>query len=152
MLQQQTEGRTMLLKNEFYHMCNHIGLEDSEIALAEIVWQKAERAMQGKPVQEASLLKTLVYKSPYPNQLTQEELQCLTTGISTVLEQDEDYIKKIKNRIDLLWTKSDPDNKEVDSELYFIEMNHWRTLHRKLKKDHSKLANIQHKLKKQKSK
>ena len=144
----------MLLKNEFYHMCNHIGLEDSEIALAEIVWQKAERAMQGKPVQEALLLKTVTYKSPYPNQLTQDELQSLTTGLALVLKQDENYIKKIRNRIDLLWTKSDPDNKDSDSDskLCFNEMNCWRTLHRKLKKDHSKLAVIQHKLKKQKSK
>lgn len=140
----------MILKNEFTHMCNKLGLEDAEISLAEIVWQKAERAMLGKPVQEASLLKALTYKSPYPNQLTQDELQSLTTGLAIVLKQDENYIKKIRNRIDLLWTKSDPDNK--DSDLYFNEMNNWRTLHRKLKKDHSKLAIIQHKLKKQKSK
>lgn len=144
----------MLLKTEFNHMCNQIGLEDAEISLAEIVWQKAERAMQGKPVQQATLLKKIEYSTPYPNQLTQNELQCLTTGLTIVLKQDENYIKKLRSRIDLLWTKSDPDNKDAgsDSSLCFNEMNNWRTLHRKLKKDHLKLATIQRKLKKQKSK
>jgi uncharacterized protein YkwD len=151
---QQTQGLPMILKQEFTHMCNKLGLEDAEISLAEIVWQKAERAMQGKPVQEAALLKKTEYKTPYPNQLTQEELQCLTTGLTAVLKQDENYIKKLRTRIDLLWTKSDPDIKDVesDSAYCFNEMNAWRTLHRKLKKDHSKLATIQRKLKKQKSK
>lgn len=144
----------MILKQEFTHMCNKLGLEDAEISLAEIVWQKAERAIMGKPVQEAALLKKTEYKTPYPNQLTQDELQCLTTGLTAVLKQDESYIKKLRTRIDLLWTKSDPDIKDVesDSAYCFNEMNAWRTLHRKLKKDHSKLAIIQHKLKKQKSK
>tara|TARA_R110000782_G_scaffold7059_9_gene23935 strand:+ start:1034 stop:1594 length:561 start_codon:yes stop_codon:yes gene_type:complete len=151
-LQQPTQGKPMLLKKEFYHMCNQIGLEDAEISLAEIVWQKAERAMQGKPLQEPVLLKKTLVKVVLPDQLTQEELQCLTTGLSLVLQHDQDCIKKLKTKIDFLWTQSDRDDTESDSILSFIEMNYWRTLHRKLKKDHSSLSNIQRKLKKQRSK
>jgi len=44
---------------------------DGELALAEIVWEKAERAMQGKPVQEPVLLKnTYLYPGP-SRELTQ---------------------------------------------------------------------------------
>ena len=142
----------MILKQEFDHMCNQIGMGDAEISLAEIVWQKAERAMLGKPVQEATLLKKTIYKTPYPDQLTQDELQHLTTALTIVLKQEECYIKKLRSQIDLLWMRSDPDVKDGVSAHCFNEMNNWRTIHRKLKKDHSKLATIQRKLKKQKSK
>lgn len=138
----------MLLKNEFYHMCNHLGLEDAELSLAEIVWEKAERAMQGKPVQEAKLLKSEVFtRNQNPHALTQSELQMLTDGIALVLTGDERQLKNIKLRIEQCWNKSNPDDK--DSEVYFDMMNNYRTLQRKIKKSHIALARIQHKLKKQ---
>ncbi len=137
----------MILKQEFIHMVNHMGLEDAELALAEIVWNKAERAMQGKPVQEAVLLKN-TYLYPGPSQeLTQAELQMLTDGLSLVLTADEQQLKNIKLRIEQCWNKSNPDDK--DSEVYFDMMNEYRTQQRKMKKAHIALARIQHKLKKQ---
>ena len=140
----------MLLKTEFYHMCNHLGLEDGELSLAEIVWEKAERAMQGKPVQEAVLLKKEAYVRNDPHELTQAELQSLTDGLAFVLTHEEDMLKNLKKLIDLHWRKSEPDNPE--SEVYFNDMNEYRNLQRKVKKDHANLARIQHKLKKQKGK
>jgi hypothetical protein len=138
----------MLLKNEFYHMINHLGLEDGELALAEIVWEKAERAMQGKPVQEAKLLKNDVFtRNEKPNDLTQAELQMLTDGLALVLTGDEQELTKAKQRIQILWNKSNPDDK--DSVTYFDMMNEYRTQQRKMKKAHKALARIQHKLKKQ---
>lgn len=138
----------MLLKNEFYHMINHLGLEDGELALAEIVWEKAERAMQGKPVQEAKLLKSEVFtRSDNPNALTQAELQMLTDGLAGVLASDERQLNMLKIRIDQCWNKSNPDDK--DSEPYFDMMNQYRNDQRKIKKAHKALAHIQHKLKKQ---
>lgn len=138
----------MLLKNEFYHMINHLGLEDGELALAEIVWEKAERAMQGKPVQEAKLLKNDVFtRNEKPNDLTQAELQMLTDGLALVLTGDEQELTKVKQRIQILWNKSNPDDK--DSVTYFDMMNEYRTQQRKMKKAHKALARIQHKLKKQ---
>lgn len=137
----------MLLKNEFFHMCNNLGLEDGELTLAEIVWEKAERAMQGKPVQEAKLLKASVFTPEKPNDLTQAELQMLTDGLALVLTDDEWQLKNTQHRIQQLWNKSNPDDKY--SETYFNMMNNYRTQQRKMKKAHKALARIQHKLKKQ---
>lgn len=138
----------MILKSEFAHMVNSMGLEDGDLALAEIVWTKAERAMQGKPVQEATLLKTTAFKSiADPYKLTQAELQMLTDGLALVLTADERELKKIKVYIEQCWNKSNPDDK--DSEVYFNMMNEYRTQQRKMKKAHVALARIQHKLKKQ---
>ncbi len=138
----------MLLKNEFSHMVNHLGLEDGELSLAEIVWEKAERAMQGKPVQEAKLLKSTSFeRNTDQYALTQAELQMLTDGLSLVLTADEQQLKNIKLRIEQCWNKSNPDDK--DSEVYFDMMNEYRTKQRKMKKAHVALARIQHKLKKQ---
>ncbi len=146
--QTNPKGTNMLLKNEFYHMINHLGLEDGELALAEIVWEKAERAMQGKPVQEAKLLKNDVFtRNEKPNDLTQAELQMLTDGLALVLTGDEQELTKAKQRIQILWNKSNPDDK--DSVTYFDMMNEYRTQQRKMKKAHKALARIQHKLKKQ---
>lgn len=138
----------MLLKTEFYHMCNHLGLEDGELTLAEIVWEKAERAMQGKPVQEAKLLKSEVFtRTDNTEALTQAELQTLTDGLAEVLTGDERQLKLLKIRIDQCWNKSNPDDK--DSEPYFDMMNEYRNDQRKIKRAHVVLARIQHKLKKQ---
>lgn len=138
----------MLLKNEFYHMINHLGLEDGELTLAEIVWEKAERAMQGKPVQEAKLLKSTAFeRSTDPYALTQAELQILTDGLALVLANDELQLKNLKLRIQQCWNASNPDDETTEP--YFNVMNEYRTKQRKMKKAHVALARIQHKLKKQ---
>ena len=141
----------MLLKNEFYHMINHLGLEDGELALAEIVWEKAERAMQGKPVQEAKLLKSTAFeRSTDPYALTQAELQSLTVGLAGVLTHEQQLLQNLKNRIDHCWRKSEPDN--ADTEVWFDQMNEHRNFQRKVKKDHAMLSRIQYKLKRQQGK
>jgi hypothetical protein len=132
-------------------MVNHLGLEDGELALAEIVWEKAERAMQGKPVQEAKLLKSEVFtRNSDRYALTQAELQILTDGLALVLTNDEQQLNLLKIRIEQCWNKSNPDDE--DSKPYFAMMNEYRTKQRKIKKAHKALAHIQHKLKKQKGK
>lgn len=143
----------MLLKTEFYHMCNQLGLEDSDLSLAEIVWDRAERAMQGKPVQQAKLLKSEVFtacRKSDKHALTQDELQYLTDGLARVLKYDQEELDRLKTTIDFFWRESEPEQKE--SRKYFIALNGERDLQRKLKKNCAKLSQIQHKLKKQKSK
>ena len=138
----------MILKQEFAHMVNNMGLEDSDLALAEIVWSKAERAMQGKPVQEAKLLKSTTFeRTADPYALTQAELQCLTDGLAGVLAHEQQVLQNFKRRIDILWRKSEPDNAETQE--YFEHMNQLRNDQRKIKRDHAKLACIQYKLKRQ---
>ncbi len=141
----------MLLKPEFSHMVNHLGLEDGELTLAEIVWEKAERAMQGKPVQEAKLLRSEAFeRTTDPHALTQAELQCLTDGLANVLTHEQQVLFNIRHRIDALWRKSEPDNAETKD--YFDAMNSLRNDQRKIKRDHLKLARIQYKLKRQQGK
>lgn len=139
----------MLLKNEFYHMCNHLGLEDGELALAEIVWTRCEKAMQQKPQQESVLLnnkRTIFDKRENVAPLTQAELQSLTDGLASVLSHEQQVLKNLKIRIDQCWRKSEPN--DLESIVYFQQMNEYRNQQRKIKKDHAKLAGIQYKLKK----
>ncbi len=142
----------MILKPEFLHMVDRMGLDDGELALAEIVWQRCEKVMQGKPTQEAALVSSKLqqFLKSYAHthrqvSLTTEELQMLTQGLSEVLCADEVMLTNLKVRIDQLWNKSNPDDK--DSETYFNMMNLYRNDQRKLKKQHKTLAAIQHKLK-----
>ena len=148
----------MLLKQEFYGTCNNLGLEDFELTLAEIVWERCEKAMQGKPMQQAALVNSnrknfkdsKTDKTEDATALTQSELQTLTDGLALVLYSDERQLKEIKFLIEKLWNKSNPD--DPASKISFDTMNTIRNMQRKVKKDHAKLARIQHKLKKMKGK
>lgn len=145
----------MLLKQEFFGTCNNLGLEDGELTLAEIVWERCEKAMQGKPMQQAALVNSnrknfKDSKTDDATALTQSELQTLTDGIALVLYSDERQLKEIKFLIEKLWNKSNPD--DPASKISFDTMNTIRNMQRKVKKDHAKLARIQHKLKKMKGK
>jgi hypothetical protein len=145
----------MLLKQEFFGTCNNLGLEDGELTLAEIVWERCEKAMQGKPMQQAALVNSnrknfKDSKTDDATALTQAELQTLTDGLALVLYSDERQLKEIKFLIEKLWNKSNPD--DPASKISFDTMNTIRNMQRKVKKDHAKLARIQHKLKKMKGK
>lgn len=145
----------MLLKQEFFGTCNNLGLEDGELTLAEIVWERCEKAMQGKPMQQAALVNSnrknfKDSKTEDTTTLTQAELQTLTDGLALVLYSDERQLKEIKFLIEKLWNKSNPD--DPASKISFDTMNTIRNMQRKVKKDHAKLARIQHKLKKMKGK
>ena len=148
----------MLLKQEFFGTCNNLGLEDGELTLAEIVWERCEKAMQGKPMQQAALVNSnrknfkdsKTDKTEDATALTQAELQTLTDGLALVLYSDERQLKEIKFLIEKLWNKSNPD--DPASKISFDTMNTIRNMQRKVKKDHAKLARIQHKLKKMKGK
>jgi hypothetical protein len=142
----------MILKPEFASMVDRLGFEDGELAIAEIVWERCEKAMQGKPLQESVLMssKQQQFLTSYAHthravSFTTEELQALTQGLAEVLSADEDALQFLKSRIDQLWHKSNPDDK--DSEPYFVMMNYYRNKQRTLKRQHKVLAGIQHKLK-----
>jgi reverse gyrase len=107
--------------------------------------------MQGKPVQEAKLLKSDAFtRSTDKYALTQAELQSLTVGLAYVLTHEQEVLQNLKHRIDNCWRKSEPDN--ADTEVHFTRMNELRNHQRKIKKDHAKLSVIQYKLKRQQGK
>jgi hypothetical protein len=142
----------MILKPEFLHMVDRMGLDDGELALAEIVWQKAERAMQGKPVQEPVLTSSKLqqFLKSYAHthrqlSLTTEELQFLVRFMQDFLTMSEGSMDDVKNYVQTLWQECNPD--DPDTEHAFQELNDVRGLQRKLKKQHKTLATIQHKLK-----
>ena len=130
-------------------MCNHLGLEDGELALAEIVWEKAERAMQGKPVQEAALLKQPYVFAPEEEstQFTREEAQFMVDLTRDFLRTAQSNMKVLRRDIQAVWLLCDPDDVKTDH--YFDELNTLRTYQRKINSSMRKLENVQHKLKKQ---
>lgn len=143
----------MILKPEFASMVDRLGLEDGELAIAELVWERCERAMQGKPLQESALTsnKLQQHMKSYSHthravSFTTEELQSLTQGLSAVLCSDEIALTNLKMRIEHYWQKSNPDDKDL-GETYFNILNYHRNQQRKLKRQHKMLAGIQHKLK-----
>lgn len=139
----------MELKKEFAHMVDRMGLEDGELALAEIVWKKAERAMQGLPVQEAVLLKEPLVFAPEreTNELTREDVQFLTKMLSDMLSIAQCNSETLKAEIQYVWLLCDPDDEETKNN--FNTLNSLRNYQRKVGRMTRKLEKIQHKLKKQ---
>ena len=147
----------MQLKQEFIRTCNQLGLEDCEVALAEVIWQRAERAAWGLSKQVPSLLDNKEQQvkaklsidmiEPEPSiELTQADLQVLTKIIALQIQrcqQASDYDKIV---VQALWSKCDPDN--PDSEHSFEALNYYKDTLRKNKQKRDKLAAMQHKLKK----
>jgi hypothetical protein len=145
----------MILKPEFAHMIDRMGLEDGELALAEIVWEKAERAMQGKPLQESVLMsnKLQQFLKSYSQthraiSLTTEELQFLSRYMQDFLCMSESTLEDVKAYVQVLWQDCNPD--DPTTEVSFEELNSVRSLQRRIKKQHKTLAAIQAKLKKSK--
>lgn len=146
----------MQMKSEFESLVERMGLGEDERALAEIFWKRAEKAVQGKPIQEAMLLggepvsfefrKTVVLHQI--ETLTNEEIDFMVhmnRGALTALEE----IKKLVNQaIQQEWVQCDPENPyTIDC---FEALNEYKNLKRKVKHQSNMLAGIQRKLKKAK--
>ncbi len=136
----------MEMKREFLHMVDRMGLEDGELALAEIVWQKAERAMQGKPVQEAVLLKSEFTPARQPQALTREEMQFLSGVLRDMLNVAQNNMVGLRGAIQEAWLLCDPDDEKTEEN--FQLLNQLRTYQRKVSVMMRKFEKIQHKLKK----
>ena len=147
----------MQLKQEFIRTCNQLGLEDCEVALAEVIWQRAERAAWGLSKQVPSLLDNkeqqvkvkLSIDMLEPEQiveLTQADLQVLTKIIAMRIktyQRASDYDKLV---VQALWNKCDPDKPDCDHS--FEAMNFYKDMLRENKQKRNKLAKLQYKLKK----
>lgn len=147
----------MQLKQEFIRTCNKLGLEDCEVALAEVIWQRAERAAWGLSKQVPSLLDNKeqtvkaklsidMIEPEISIELTQADLQVLTKIVASQIQRYQrasDYDKIV---VQALWSKCDPDN--PDSEHSFEALNYYKDMLRKNKQKRDKLAAMQCKLKK----
>jgi len=151
----------MQLKHEFIKTCNQLGLEDGELALAEVIWQKAERAAWGLSQQVPSLLdnKEQQYKQSVKLEidmiepetdtsieLTQSDVQQLTKAVAYEIRRFQAEIEFNKLIALALWKQCDPDNPETDNS--FQALNKYRNFVRAGKQKRDKLAALQYKLKK----
>lgn len=146
----------MQMKSEFEALVERMGLGEDERALAEIFWKRAEKAVQGKPSQEAFLLggepvnfevrsTVILHNVEF---LTNEEIDFMVSTYRGALTQIEE-VKKLLNRdIQKHWMLCDPDNPDTIED--FEWLNGLKTLKRKIKRQGNTLAGIQRKLKKAK--
>ena len=149
----------MQLKQEFIRTCNKLGLEDCEVALAEVIWQRAERAAWGLSKQVPSLLDNkeqqvkaklsidMIEPEPNMNQeLTQADVQVLTKMLSRAIRTEQNSINYNNLVVRALWNKCNPEDNETKA--FFDAMNFYKEMNRSDKKKRDKLAALQYKLKK----
>lgn len=149
----------MQLKQEFIRTCNQLCLEDCEVALAEVIWQRAERAAWGLSKQVPSLLDNkeqqvkaklsidMIEPEPNMNQeLTQADVQVLTKMLSRAIRTEQNSINYNNLVVRALWNKCNPEDNETKA--FFDAMNFYKEMNRSDKKKRDKLAALQYKLKK----
>ena len=149
----------MQLKQEFIRTCNQLGLEDCEVDLAEVIWQRAERAAWGLSKQVPSLLDNkeqqvkaklsidMIEPEPNMNQeLTQADVQVLTKMLSRAIRTEQNSINYNNLVVRALWNKCNPEDNETKA--FFDALNFYKEINRSDKKKRDKLAALQYKLKK----
>ena len=146
----------MQMKSEFDSLVERMGLDEDECNLAEIFWKRAEKAVQGKPIQEAFLLGGEPVNFEVRNTvilhnietLTNEEIDFMVWLNRGTLNSIEEIKKLLKSNISAEWLFSNPDNPITQDN--FETMNNMKDTLRKLKRQSNMLAGIQRKLKKAK--
>lgn len=144
------------MKSEFESLVERMGLGEDERTLAEIFWKRAEKAVQGKPSQEAFLLGGEPVNFEVRNTvilhniefLTNEEVDFMVSVNRQVLTNIEEAKKLLNQDIQRHWLLCDPDNPNTADD--FDYLNQLKTWKRKIKNQSNKLAGIQRKLKKAK--
>lgn len=136
----------MLMKHEFQQTLKRLNLQGSNAELAEVIWRKAEQAMQGAPIQTPKLLGgNLEFQNT--RQFTQAELQQLTSLLSEIYEKSTINKKYLSYRIASLWALCDKEKVETKEE--FERMNSCKNEFRKEKRKIAKIENLKRKIKKQ---
>lgn len=146
----------MQMKSEFENLVERMGLGEDERALAEIFWKRAEKAVQGKPIQEAFLLGGEPVNFEVRNTvilhnvefLTNEEIDFMVQMNRRILTGFEEVKKLLNHSIQDEWVKCDPEN-PATIEAFNI-LNQLKKVKRKFKRQSNTLASVQRKLKKAK--
>ncbi len=151
----------MLMKKDFWLVVNKLGLEDHEVDLAALIWEKCEKAMQGKTNQTPTLLtgkapriqgpKTFAPRStfnevsPDETALTREELQFLKSYLNKSLSFQTEHMKRLKASIANIWNSCDPS--DPSSTFQFKSLNELKDIMRSYKSTFNKMSKIQTKIK-----
>lgn len=143
----------MLLQSDFDSLVTRMGLGEDERTLAEIFWKRAEKAMQGKPSQEAVLLggeplNLVLFKFADGNDLTQDELNFMIWLNRSTLNNINEMRMFINQTVKTEWKLCDPENPMTKGN--FEMLNDYKNMQRKLKRQTNMLSSIQRKLKKMK--
>ena len=146
----------MQMKCEFENLVERMGLGEDERALAEIFWKRAEKAVQGKPSQEAFLLGGEPVNFEVRNTvilhnvefLTNEEIDFMVQMNRRILTGFEEVKKLLNRSIQDEWVQCDPENPATIEA--FKTLNELKKVKRKFKRQSNTLASVQRKLKKAK--
>ena len=143
----------MLLQSDFDSLVTRMGLGEDERTLAEIFWKRAEKAMQGKPSQEAVLLggeplNLVLFKFADENDLTQDELNFMIWLNRSTLNNINEMRMFVNQTVKTEWKQCDPENPLTQGN--FEMLNDYKDIQRKLKRQTNMLSSIQRKLKKMK--
>lgn len=142
----------MFLKQEFWHTAEKMGLEDTDIDLAAIIWQKCELAMQGKTQQTPALLQQPEAKwtamDTAKDDLSQADIQRLISLLQRDLNWYHADIMRCKRYIAMYYAKCNPEDKSEEMQCIFKYLNWERSDLRQMKERYSKLSNLQKTLKK----
>ena len=135
----------MLNEYEFQRTVKVLGLQDEDTELAEIVWLRCERAMQGKTSQQPVLLgepKPVKSKVDF----NQAQLQQLQAMVADIIEYQQVLKQEIKEDCNTIWDLCDKSKPE--SEMYFKDLNRHRDYLRIVKNNIVTLESIQKVIKK----
>ena len=143
----------MQMKSEFDNLVERMGLGEDERTLAEIFWKRAEKALQGKPLQEATLLggqplNLVLFKFADKDDLTQDELNFMIWLNRNTLNNVNEMKMFINQTIKTEWKNCNPDDPMTQGN--FEMMNDYKDMQRKMKRQTNMLSSIQRKLKKMK--
>ena len=134
----------MLNQHEFNRCCETLGLEDFELDLAALVWQRCERVMQGQTTQQAVLLGQkqipVRIKVQVDEAFSQQELQMLYDRFREENRWKQAIVAAKKDRAAVLWEKCDKADATTAED--FIQMNKHKSDIRALKAVLAKEASL----------
>lgn len=135
-------------QSEFTNLAERMGLTDDEYELAQIIWNKAVRCAEGKPLQEAALLVPNQAKKEAKPELTQRELQVLSSLLKSMINLLDSIREDVADEIEFLYEQCDKDAEQTeDSAEDFKLLNSYRTDQRAIKARLANLTTIQRKVK-----
>jgi hypothetical protein len=134
-------------KQQFQQAVSSLGLTEEQYEIAKLVWAKAEKVLMQKPTQEAVLLKPK-QELHQEVKFTQQELQSLSSYLSSYLKLVNSVYDFSKSSVSEMWERCDKNSTSEHNELAFSLLNSHKDNLRKIKKRKEAVEKIQRKTKK----
>lgn len=138
-------------QSEFTNLAERMGLSDDEYELAKIIWNKAVRCAEGKPLQEAALLIPLTKHKPDVTNdifLTQQDLQIISSLLKTEIKLFDEFKDNSKAAVQIWYNRCDRDAEPSEENTYsFYILNYTKNTLRQCKAKLNKISALQRKVK-----